>query len=199
MIVAFAYAGIFSFISGSAFVLIGLIGPSPDRYGFCFAAIVVGYMVGNLLLRALQRRRLPGAHDPDRGLVQCLWWFPRPGALFRRHPERAFHRRAHGTSWSDRPGAAQRPGRGDRPLPKSAAWASALLGFFPYGFAAIVGIGVGYGSGTSALPMVAAVALVALGALLSYWLQVAGAGLAGGRPRQQQAGKLFVPAVLCSQ
>ena len=40
------------------------------------------------------------------------------------------------------------------------------------GLAALVGIAVGHGSGTSALPMMAAIALVALGATLSYWLMV---------------------------
>ena len=43
LVCAFAYSGIFSFISGSAFVFIEVLGLSPDRYGLCFAAIVVGY------------------------------------------------------------------------------------------------------------------------------------------------------------
>jgi DHA1 family bicyclomycin/chloramphenicol resistance-like MFS transporter len=50
--------------------------------------------------------------------------------------------------------------------------ASALLGFFQMGLAALVGIVVGHGSGSSALTMMAAIALVALGGALSYWLIV---------------------------
>ena len=40
---AFAYSGIFAFISGSSFVFVDF-GLSPSLYGFCFAAVVVGYM-----------------------------------------------------------------------------------------------------------------------------------------------------------
>src|SRR3546814_83491 len=49
LVVACTYSGIFSFISGSSFVLIGLLGLAPDVYGFCFATIVVGYMIGAFL------------------------------------------------------------------------------------------------------------------------------------------------------
>jgi DHA1 family bicyclomycin/chloramphenicol resistance-like MFS transporter len=45
---AFVYGGLFTFISVSAFVLIDVVGLTPDLYGFCFAAMVVGYMVGAL-------------------------------------------------------------------------------------------------------------------------------------------------------
>jgi DHA1 family bicyclomycin/chloramphenicol resistance-like MFS transporter len=58
------------------------------------------------------------------------------------------------------------------PFPKVAGSASALLGFFQMGLAALVGIAVGHGSGQSALAMMAAIALVALGGALAYWLVV---------------------------
>jgi len=44
--VSLSYSGIFAFISGSAFVLIDTLGLSPQAYGFCFGAAVMGYMVG---------------------------------------------------------------------------------------------------------------------------------------------------------
>jgi len=44
----FVYGGLFTFISVSSFVLIDVVGLTPDLYGFCFAAMVVGYMVGAL-------------------------------------------------------------------------------------------------------------------------------------------------------
>ncbi|MGH6960163.1 MAG: multidrug effflux MFS transporter, partial [Dongiaceae bacterium] len=53
---AFAYSGIFAFISGSSFVLMDVVGLGPDAYGFCFAAVVVGYIIGTLLAGRLSRR-----------------------------------------------------------------------------------------------------------------------------------------------
>ena len=41
------YASLFSFLSGSAFVLIEFLGVSPQAFGFWFAAVVVGYLVGS--------------------------------------------------------------------------------------------------------------------------------------------------------
>jgi DHA1 family bicyclomycin/chloramphenicol resistance-like MFS transporter len=58
------------------------------------------------------------------------------------------------------------------PFPRIAGSASALLGFFQMGLAAVVGIAVGHGSAYSALAMMLAIALVAFGALLAYWLVV---------------------------
>lgn len=67
LVTAFAFSGIFSFISGSFFAFIDVLGLSPDRYGLCFAAIVVGYMVGTFasarltLSMGLDRLILAGA------------------------------------------------------------------------------------------------------------------------------------------
>jgi len=58
------------------------------------------------------------------------------------------------------------------PFPRMAGAASALLGFFQMGLAALVGIAVGHGSARSALAMMVAIALVALGGVLAYWLVV---------------------------
>jgi DHA1 family bicyclomycin/chloramphenicol resistance-like MFS transporter len=53
------YAGIFSFISGSSFALIDGVGLTPDAYGYCFAAAVVGYIAGSFAnSRLLARYRL---------------------------------------------------------------------------------------------------------------------------------------------
>jgi hypothetical protein len=57
--VALSYAGIFCFISGSSFVLVDLVGVSPDLYGFCFGAIVIGYIAGSMT-----GGRLVGAFRP---------------------------------------------------------------------------------------------------------------------------------------
>lgn len=44
--VAFAFAALFSFISGSSFVLIDVLGLDPADFGFAFAVVVIGYMSG---------------------------------------------------------------------------------------------------------------------------------------------------------
>jgi len=46
MTVAFAFGGLFSFISGSSFVLIDVLGIDPTMFGFAFACVVVGYIAG---------------------------------------------------------------------------------------------------------------------------------------------------------
>lgn len=173
MITAFSYAGIFCFISGSSFVLIGLLGLTPDLYGYCFAAIVVGYMIGTFGSGRLTKRlglermiRLGGAVQALGGLLGVLLY----GAGFFSvvsvvGPVAVFMVGAGLVLPNAQAGALG-------PFPKNAGAASALLGFFQMGFAALVGIAVGHGSGSSALPMMAAIALVALGALMSYWLVV---------------------------
>lgn len=50
------YAGLFAFISGSSFVFIDYHGLSETAFGFCFAAAVVGYMIGTLTSGRLSSR-----------------------------------------------------------------------------------------------------------------------------------------------
>jgi MFS transporter, DHA1 family, multidrug resistance protein len=173
IIVACTYSGIFSFISGSSFVLIGLLGLSPDVFGFCFAAIVVGYMIG-----AFASGRFSMSIGLDR-MVQIGTAIQVAGgvigvALFATGVVTvasivgpvALYMVGTGLAMPN----AQAGAIG--PFPRMAGSASALLGFFQMGLAAAVGIVVGHGSATSALAMMAAIALVALGGALSYWLVV---------------------------
>src|SRR5205823_10480523 len=46
---ALMFGGQFAFISGSAFVLITLLGVSPSVFGRSFGAVAVGLMAGNFL------------------------------------------------------------------------------------------------------------------------------------------------------
>ena len=48
-----AYAGLFAFISGSSFVLIGIYGLSPPVYGLSFGCMVLGYILGTILAQRL--------------------------------------------------------------------------------------------------------------------------------------------------
>ena len=180
LITACTYSGIFSFISGSAFVLIGLLGLSPDVYGFCFAAIVVGYMAG-----AFVSGRLTVQLGLERMVqlgtaVQVAGGLGGVGLLLLGEvsvagivgPVAVF---MVGTGIAMPNAQAGAIG----PFPRVAGSASALLGFFQMGLAALVGIAVGHGSGESAFVMMAAIALVALGGALSYWLVVRPAPPAG--------------------
>ena len=53
---ALSYAAIFSFISGSSFVLINVLGVPTEFYGYCFAFGVSGYLIGTLVCRRLLAR-----------------------------------------------------------------------------------------------------------------------------------------------
>jgi MFS transporter, DHA1 family, multidrug resistance protein len=53
---ALSYAAIFTFISGSSFVLIKVLGVPTEFYGYCFAFGVSGYLLGTLACRRLLAR-----------------------------------------------------------------------------------------------------------------------------------------------
>ena len=65
LIATAGYAGIFVFISGSSFLFMESLGLGPRAYGFCFAVIVVGYMLGAFGSGRLNRRH---------GSAQLLAW-----------------------------------------------------------------------------------------------------------------------------
>lgn len=52
----FAYGALFSFISVGAFVIIGVLGVAPDRFGYLFFFIALGYASGGLLAGKLVSR-----------------------------------------------------------------------------------------------------------------------------------------------
>ena len=56
LVVAFSYSGIFSFISGSSFVLIEQLHLTPAQYGASFGAVVLGFMLGTFLAGRLTPR-----------------------------------------------------------------------------------------------------------------------------------------------
>ncbi len=51
-----SYAGLFAFLSGSSFVLIGTYGMSGTAFGLSFALMVSGYMIGTIFCRRLLAR-----------------------------------------------------------------------------------------------------------------------------------------------
>jgi len=68
---ALSYASIFVFISGSAFVLIDVLGVATEHYGYAFACGVLGYLAGTLFCRSLLVR-LGLAHSLSVGTALSL-------------------------------------------------------------------------------------------------------------------------------
>ncbi len=136
---ALAYGGIFSFISGSSFVFVDIIGLAPQLYGVCFGAIVLGYILGTLVGGRLTRRigverlvRTGGLISAVGGLALLLsvWTTGAsvPGILLPRHP--FAHRHLHDR---DGTGTAQRHGRRHRSLPAHRGHGRGLAGIRPDG------------------------------------------------------------------
>ena len=65
-----AYGGLFAFISGSSFVLIGIYGLTPVQYGLSFGFGVLGFILGTILAQRLVGRR--GMDGVIALGVQCL-------------------------------------------------------------------------------------------------------------------------------
>lgn len=64
LVVGLTFGGLFSFISGSSFVLIDVLHVKPAHFGFAFAVVVLGYMSGAFL-----SARLVGKVGLDRVLL----------------------------------------------------------------------------------------------------------------------------------
>lgn len=166
---AFAFSGIFSFISGSSFVFIEVLGLSPDRYGLCFAVIVVGYMVGTFasarltLGLGLDRLILAGALISvlGGGVGFGLAVAGTPSVIAIVAPVFLFMVGVGLILPNAMAGAIG-------PYPQMAGAASALMGFVQMALAAAVGIAVGHLHDGTARPMTAAIAGLALSALFAY-------------------------------
>ena len=170
---AFSYSGLFAFISGSSFVFIQVLGLTADQYGYCFAAIVVGYMAGTqiggrsvhrfgikamvqwgavvsaLSGLAMAAFALTGISTVAAVLVPMILYMVGMGLVL--------------------PNAAA---GGIGPFPRMAGAASSLLGFSQYAIAAAVGYAVGHAFDDSQIPMALAIAAMGIGTFLCYFLIV---------------------------
>lgn len=170
-VVTCGYAAIFSFISGSSFTLIDGLGLSPLQFGFCFSAVVLGFMAGSFLAS-----RLHGSMATDRQIRLGTQVMLLAGCL------------SAGLAWAGVHSIASIVGpmalvligcgltlpnsmaRGIAPFPRMAGAASALMGFVQMAGAALVGLFVGAFQDGSPHAMATAIALCGLGAALSYRL-----------------------------
>jgi DHA1 family bicyclomycin/chloramphenicol resistance-like MFS transporter len=166
---AFAFCGLFSFISASSFVFIGLLGLAPNIYGMCFAAVAGGFMVGTFFAGRLTTRlgidplvRIGTAVTMAAGsLMIVLMWvgFLSVGSIL--IPMIAFmvgFGLLHPNAMAGAIG----------PHASRAGAASALLGFVQLGSAALVGVAVGHTLGNSAMPMVLAIFLSGVACFTAY-------------------------------
>jgi DHA1 family bicyclomycin/chloramphenicol resistance-like MFS transporter len=168
---AATYGGLFSFISGSSFVLQDLYGLSPDAYGAAFGFTVIGFISGTLLgTRLVQRRGLDAALRL--GVLLLLTasatmilgvGLAIPSSFAVLGPM-AIYTGGVGLMMPNSMAGALTP------FPDRAGAASSLVGLLQMSFAALVGIVVGHALGSSAWPMVIAIAVLGCTAGAAYWL-----------------------------
>jgi DHA1 family bicyclomycin/chloramphenicol resistance-like MFS transporter len=159
----FVYGGIFCFISGSSYVLIGLLGLSPPAYGAAFAIAVTGYMLGGFTGGRLQGRAGPAgtmgtgatvaALAALAGFVPALAGTPTVASIVA--PAFAFFFGAGMVLPGAMAGAIA-------PFPERAGSASALLGFGQLLIGAAVGVLLAHLYDGTARPMTGLLAATAV-------------------------------------
>ena len=156
---AASYAGLFAFISGSPFVLIGVLGVPTAYFGFCFAFCVVGYLLGTIACRRLLARRgiartleVGGAISAIGGIAMALL-----AVAGLKHwaailvPQFVFMF-AHGINFPCAQAGAVAP------FPRQAGAAAGVLGFLTMTLAALVGWWIGASNNGTVFPLVLTVA-----------------------------------------
>lgn len=171
---ALAYAGLFSFISGSSFVLIGVYHLTPLTYGFSFAFGVLGFITGTIIAQ-----RLVGRLGLDRViglgtlclagggiimLISVIATGQQPGLLpsLAITMPMAIYALGVGLVMPQAMASAMMP------FPERAGAASSLVGLCQMSLSAVVGLGVGYLLTGSALPLPAVIATIGCTALLLF-------------------------------
>jgi len=166
---SFAYAALFSFISGSSFVLIDQYGLSPQWYGASFGFVVIGYILGTFITTkwtaklGIPRMVFLGALLASAsGLLMLLLVILQVNSLWAILLPMFLYLVSAGLVMPNCMAGALAP------YAKMAGAASALLGFVQMGAASIVGIIVAQAYSGSAVPMVVSIALCSSGVLVSY-------------------------------
>jgi DHA1 family bicyclomycin/chloramphenicol resistance-like MFS transporter len=172
--VAFGYCGIFAFISASSFILVDAAGLSPDLYGFCFAAVVIGYIAGTLTSGRLSARlgidrliaigSLVGFAGALLVLILALIEPHRTGIPAAAAVVGPMMVVLAGVGLM-MPNAVV---AAIAPFPRAAGTASALMGFLQMAMAAILGALVGHFHDGTARPMGIALVAVTAAILLSF-------------------------------
>ncbi len=179
---SFVFAGLFSFLSGSPFIIINFLGYPEEQFGLFFAVIVAGFMIGSFYgggrVRRLGINRLIGIGAVVAavgGVLMALL------ALFQVHHIAAIilphmiYMAGVGIVLPQAIAGALAP------FPTMAGTASALLGFVQMGLAALIGILVGEFHDGSPLSMALSIALMGLLTLGCYGVISAKSGSIGNQ------------------
>lgn len=167
---ALSYAAIFTFISGSSFILIRVLGVPTDLYGYCFAFGVTGYLLGTILCRRLLSRiglarsvMIGASVSLASGLVFLALtmlgiehWTVVVGSLF-------LTMLAHGINFPCAQSGAVAP------FPREAGAAAGLLGFFTMVAGFLTGNWIGMSHNGTLLPLASTSAVIGLLLFGSAW------------------------------
>ncbi|MBK5103537.1 MAG: multidrug effflux MFS transporter [Burkholderiales bacterium] len=171
------YAGIFAFLSGASFIMIPVLGLSPQRFGVFYGITVLGYIIGTMSAGRLSLKfgvdRMLKYGTPlalasgSAMLALALAGVQNLAALL---VPMFFYLIAAGINLPNAMAGAIGP------FPKMAGMASALMGFIQMSLGAGVGYAVGKLHDGSTVPMSAAIAAAGWGVFLVYWGLVRGYG-----------------------
>ena len=167
---ALMFGGQFAFISGSSFVLIGVLGVSPSVFGLCFGSVALGIMTGTFLSGrfgarlGLDRTILSGtALGAAAGLtLATLAWSGILTVAAVIAPMFVF---AVGLGLTLPNGMAGAVG----PFPRMAGLAAAVAGFLQLTGSALYSVAVGHFYDGTARPMTTAIAVAGVTALVCFW------------------------------
>jgi DHA1 family bicyclomycin/chloramphenicol resistance-like MFS transporter len=171
LVVTGSYCCLFSFISGSSFVLIRVLDVAPATYGALFGCVTLGFLLGTLLMRRLQPRlgiagtvRVGGLIAAAAGLSMAALALAGVQSVPAIVVPMFFVLAAHGVL---QPGCQV---GAIAAFPRNAGSAAALLGFAMHLAAALVGWWIGASHDGSTRPM--ALTIGAIGALtaMAAWL-----------------------------
>jgi DHA1 family bicyclomycin/chloramphenicol resistance-like MFS transporter len=171
--ITFTYAGVFTFISGSAFVFIDLLGVAPDDYGLLFAIAIGGYGAGTLAASQISTRIGIDGMITTGGLIACASTLGLAGFAWAdaltvwtiMGPVTAF---TFGTGFvfpNCHAGAIM-------PYPHMAGTAAALMGSIQMAVAALIGAMVGQLHDGTAWPMVLVMAACGIAIPTAHFLLV---------------------------
>lgn len=166
---ALAYGGLFAFISGSSFVLIGAYGLTPWQYGFAFALAVLGYIAGTIIAQ-----RLVGSRGMDGviaigvaclaagGLAMTLCVLGNIGGAFGIAASMAIYAAGVGLTMPQSQASAMMP------FPERAGAASSFSGLCQMLFAAVIGLLVGQLLRDAVLPLPLVITAIGLAAFALF-------------------------------
>lgn len=166
---ALAYGGLFAFISGSSFVLIGIHGLTPAQYGLSFGFGVLGFILGTILAQRLVGRRgmdgviaLGVACLAGGGLTMLLCVLTGFAGPFGVIVPMALYACGVGLTMPQAQASAMMP------FPDRAGAASSFTGLCQMLFSACIGLLVGHALKSGALPLPLVMSAIGVAALVLF-------------------------------